>query len=65
MGANMCCIQLETDDEDFPDIDEEPYFMGRILNTSILEGDDFIVFYDADFKPIVSSSIPFKITFCN
>jgi hypothetical protein len=47
MGSNMCCITLETKNEnDLVLMDQKPKFMAHISNTTELEGDDFITFFE-------------------
>ncbi|RNA33360.1 hypothetical protein BpHYR1_000335 [Brachionus plicatilis] len=45
MGTNMCCITLS-----IASFTQDAYFMARILNSTKLQGDDFITFYEEDFK---------------
>lgn len=56
MGSNYCCFQFKLPEE-FDANSENgnvPMFMGRILNTTILGGDDFITFFEGEsFKMTV------------
>ena len=56
MGSNYCCFQFKLP-EVFAENSENgnvPLFMGRILNTTILGGDDFITFFEGEsFKMTV------------
>jgi len=60
MGSNMCCISLDLKNEhELLEMGQKPKFLGRISNTTQLEGDDFITFYDghADNMILVVSII--------
>ncbi|CAF0941019.1 unnamed protein product [Brachionus calyciflorus] len=64
MGANMCCINFT-----IASFDEDAYFMARISNQTILEGDDFITFYEDNFKMIrnitANDANPFEMVHFN
>lgn len=54
MGSNMCCIKFKLlDEEFFYENNHNPEFMVRILNSTVLEGDDFITFFDGDTFDVV------------
>ena len=56
MGSNYCCFQFKLPEEFESQTENGPLFIGQILNTTILGGDDFITFYEGDsFNTIVSS----------
>lgn len=58
MGSNMCCISLEMKNEnELMQMGQKPKFMAHISNTTELEGDDFITFYEGhaeNLKLVVS-----------
>ena len=54
MGSNYCCIRFHMADEvSLSEYEEDAFFIGRILNSTYLEGDDFITFFEDDFKLVV------------
>ncbi len=49
MGSNMCCLTFEIENEDiFNENGLYPAFMTHVLNTTLLEGDDFITIFEGD-----------------
>ncbi len=52
MGGPVCCITFEILSEDISHNASVKYhtqFMGHILNSTILEGNDYITFFEGDF----------------
>ena len=51
LGGPVCCLTFEVPDEDsLSAVGHYPHFMIRILNTTVMEGDDYITFFDGDEK---------------
>jgi hypothetical protein len=49
MGSNMCCLTFEIENEEmYNENGLYPAFMTHVLNSSLLEGDDFISIFDGD-----------------
>jgi hypothetical protein len=56
MGSTQCCLILEIDNYDrllTEGNQKRPMLMARIFNTSVLQGDDFITFYDGDYQNLL------------
>lgn len=51
MGSNYCCITFNI--LKLSEYENEGKFMARILNSTVLEGDDYITFFDEHFNVIV------------
>lgn len=51
MGSDTCCIafnMLNDDNEDLHINPKDYFYMAQILNTTVLEGADYIRFYDGN-----------------
>lgn len=51
MGSNYCCFKFKIPDEHLKinsHHNHNPLFIGRILNTTVLKGDDYITFFDGE-----------------
>lgn len=54
MGSNYCCLRFSMVDEvALSEHEADAFFLARVLNTTVLEGNDFITFYQDDFKLVV------------
>ena len=57
-GVSDCCFLFDFfNDDTFFNLDAEhqPLFMAKILNSTVLEGDDHITFYEGEFGRMVVS----------
>jgi hypothetical protein len=54
MGSNYCCLRFNMADEvSLGDYEQDAFFIGRILNSTCLQGNDFITFYEDEFRVVV------------
>ena len=54
MGSNYCCFQFRIPDElNDSQSDNNPLILGRILNTTRLEGKDYITFFEGESMEMI------------
>ena len=71
-GFPSCCFVFDyLNDDQFFDLDRnnQPLFMAKIMNTTVLEGNDHITFYEGNFGQIRVNNIFVLVfirnNFCN